>query len=44
MAVLQFWTFAPWRVPRTFTTATTAIIASETSFAASGLKATNCWA
>src|SRR5437773_10213041 len=40
--VLQFWTFALWRVPRTFTAPTTAIIRAATSFAAVGPSATNC--
>ena len=42
MPVLQFWTFALWRVPRTFTAPTTAIIRAATSFAAVGPSATNC--
>src|SRR5207249_11579510 len=42
MPVLQFWTFALWRVPRTFTAPPTAVIRAATSLAAVGPSATNC--
>src|SRR5437867_12780427 len=42
MPVLQFWTFALWRVPRTFTAPTPAIIRAGARFAAVGPGATNC--
>jgi len=39
--VLQFWTLALWRVPRTFTAPTTAIIRAATRVLAVGSSGTN---
>src|SRR2546422_10954479 len=40
--VLQFWTFALWRVPRPFTPPTPAILLAAAGVDAVGASATNC--